>query len=123
MKKFSQPMQKVFLLAFLMGASVISVSASTISNDDDTDSKLVEAKVVEVTDTRISVIARTGVEHVIALDGAETKVQLAGKVVSAKDVRVGDIINIELDENNPVKFAKNIFIALPSDSEVARARP
>ncbi len=89
----------------------------------DTDTKLNEAKVVEVTDTRISVMARTGVEHVIAVDGAETKVKLAGKMISAKDVRVGDIITIELDENNSVKFAKNIFIALPSNSQVARARP
>ena len=122
MKDFSQQTLKVFLLTIVMGISAVTGSALTI-NDDDTDTKLVEAKVIEVTDTRISVMARTGVEHVIALDGAETRVELAGKMISPKDVRVGDIINIELDENNPVKFAKNILIALPSDSQVARARP
>ncbi|MGB7925135.1 MAG: hypothetical protein WCF57_17990 [Pyrinomonadaceae bacterium] len=83
-------------------------AATDASSDEDTDLRIVDAKVVEVTDGRISVIARSGVEHVIAIDRAGTKVMIDGEVVSCKDVREGDVLTIELDAQNPVKFARNI---------------
>ena len=91
--------------------------------DEDTDSRLVNAKVVEVTDARISVIARTGVEHVIAINDTGTKVSVEGKEISLKDLREGDVVTIELDEVNPLKFAKNIELASQSIQEVARRKP
>jgi hypothetical protein len=111
-----------FLFAVLMTTSATTGTA-TVNNDPGTNSRIVEARVVEATDARISVIAQTGVEHVIAVDGAGTKVKVDGQPMSPKDVRVGDIITVELDEMNPVKFAKNIDITLSSNSQVARARP
>ena len=88
---------------------------------EDTDLRLIDARVVEVTDARISVIARTGVEHVIAIDRTDTKVAIDGEIVSLKDVREGDVITIELDAQNPVKFARNI--SMRSDTmELARNR-
>ena len=75
----------------------------------------------EDTDTRISVIARTGVEHVIAIDRTDTKVTIDGMGVSLQDVREGDVVTVELDANNPMKFARNILMR--SDQvEVARNR-
>ena len=90
------------------------------SGGDDTDTLIVEAKVVEVADSHISVMARSGVEHVIAVDRAGTKVTLGGRVVSLKDVREGDVVTVELDAKKPVKFAKNI--SMRSDEQVARVR-
>ena len=87
----------------------------------DTDLRLVDARVVEVTDGRISAIARTGVEHVIAIDRADTVVTINGHEVSLKEIREGDVITVELDAQNPMKFAKNI--SLRSDNiQVARNR-
>ena len=95
--------------------------ASDGDQTEDTDLRLIDARVVEVTDARISVIARTGVEHVIAIDRTDTKVAIDGEVVSLKDVREGDVITIELDAQNPVKFARNI--SMRSDTmELARNR-
>jgi translation initiation factor IF-1 len=93
------------------------------SEEEDTDTRFIDAKVVEVNDTRISVMTRTGVEHVIAIDGKDTRVRIAGKLVSLKDVREGDVVTVDLDEQNPLKFARNIVIAAQSDSAVAKARP
>lgn len=94
------------LLVFLCSAPV------TAKNDDhqDTDTRMVDAKVVEVNDAHISVIARTGVEHVIAIDRTDTKVTINGQVVSLKDLREGDVVTVELDANKQVKFAKNILM-------------
>ena len=90
-------------------------------DDKDTDTRLVNAKVLEITDARVSVLAQTGVEHVIAIDMEKTRVTREGKSVSIKEVREGDIITIELDENNPVKFAKNISMQVETTA-VARNR-
>lgn len=103
--------------------AVFQTSALAADGEEDTDTRLVEAKVVEVTDARISVIARTGVEHVIGIDNSDTKVRVEGKLVSLKDVREGDVVTIELDEVSPVKFARNIQIATQNGSQVARAKP
>ncbi len=122
MMRTNQRIITVFLFTVVLTTFSITGTAA-ISNDPDTDTRIVEARVVEATDARISVIAQTGVEHVIAVDGAGTKVKVDGQAMSPKDVRVGDIITVELDEMNPVKFAKNIDATLSSDSQVARARP
>lgn len=96
-------------------------AVTTSDNDEDTDLRIVDAKVVEVTDDRISVIARSGVEHVIAIDRAGTKVMIDGEVVSCKDVREGDVLTIELDAQNPMKFARNISMR-SENTVVARNR-
>ena len=104
--------------------AVFSTNALAASGaDDDTDTRFVDAKVTEVNDRHISVMARTGVEHVIAIDSADTKVKIDGQLVSLKDVREGDIVTVELDEQNPLKFAKNIVIAAQANNQVAKARP
>ena len=111
----------VIFAALLMAFSPAIIWAATDGDDEDTDLRLVDARVVEVTDAHVSVIARTGVEHVIAVDRVDTKVTIDGQVVSLKDVREGDVITVELDPQNPMMFAKNI--SMRSDMiEVARNR-
>ena len=102
--------------------SYTAVRASHLEDaNEDTDTRMIDAKVVEVTDARISIVARTGVEHVIAIDRADTKVTIDGLVVSLQDLREGDVVTVELDADNPMKFAKNI--SMRSDqTEVARNR-
>jgi hypothetical protein len=113
-------------LASILAAALLTlfsnaVYAATGGSDEDTDTRFVQAKIVEVAETHISVMARTGVEHVIAVDRKSTKVTIDGQAVSLKDVREGDIATIELDAQKQVKFARNI--ALQSDqSQVARVR-
>ncbi len=104
--------------------SINIFAASNNANDPktDTDMRMVDAKVVEVTDTHISVMARTGVEHVIAVDRLDTKAVIDGHSISLKDVREGDVITIDLDAKNPVKFAKNISVQ-PNRDQVATLVP
>ena len=109
----------IYLLTILLTVFSTSVAAA-VHSDDDSDTRMVNVEVFEVSDTRISVIAQSGVEHVIAVDSANTKVKIDGKIVSLKDVRRGYIVTIELDELNPLKLAKNIDVAPKSGSEVAR---
>ena len=92
-----------FLILFSISAQGVYARV-----EEDTDTRFVNARVVEITDARLSVIAQTGVEHVIAVDREKTRVTINGRSVSLKDVREGDIITIDLDEANPIKFAKNI---------------
>lgn len=109
-------------LAPLLAASLLmffSIQAAVIASDEDTDTRIIGAKVVEVAEEHISVMARSGVEHVIAVNRAGTKVTIDGEVVSLKDVREGDIVTIELDEQREVKFAKNILMR---SVEIARVR-
>jgi hypothetical protein len=102
-------------------SSATALAANVEDPNEDTDTRMIDAKVVEVTDTRISIIARSGVEHVIAIDRTDTKVTIDGMAVSLQDVREGDVVNVELDANNPMKFARNI--SMRSDqTEVARNR-
>ena len=110
------------VLALFSSAYGARAAAAQVEDaNEDTDTRMVDAKVVEVTDTRISIIARTGVEHVIAIDRTDTKVTIDGLGVSLQDVREGDVVTVELDANNPVKFARNI--SMRSDqTEVARNR-
>ncbi len=108
----------VLMAAFSASAQAVSESLAV---DEDTETRLVDAKVVEVTDGRISIFARSGVEHVIAIDNEKTKVTIEGQAVSLKDLREGDLITVELDEKNPVKFAKNISLK-STQEQVARVR-
>jgi hypothetical protein len=105
-------MRLKYLAAFFVSMTImlfaVNARAGGSGDEKDTDTRLVNAKVVEITDARVSVMAQTGVEHVIAIDIDKTRVTRDGQNVSIKEVREGDIITIELDEMNPVKFAKNI---------------
>ncbi len=107
-------------VALLMFFS-IGIQAAPVGNDEDTDTRIVEARVVEVAEAHVSVMARTGVEHVIAVDREGTKVMINGEVVSLKDLREGDVVTIELDAQKPVKFARNIEMR-SEGSQVARVR-
>lgn len=106
----------LMMIAVFIFAAGMTPAADT--NDEDTDTRIVEAEVVEITATRISVIARSGVEHVIALDDTHTKITADGETVNIKDVREGDVVTIELDAESPLKLAKNIQVA---GTQVARA--
>ena len=98
-----------------------AAQAAIGDTDEDTDNRIVQARIVEVAESRISVMARTGVEHVISVDRAGTRVTIDGRVVSLKDVREGDIATIELDAQKVVKFARNILMR-SEQSQVARVR-
>ncbi len=108
----------IFLAAFFS----IPVLASN-GDEEDTDTRFIDARVVEVSEQRISIIARSGVEHVIAIDSTDTKVQLKGKLIALKELREGDIVTVELDELNPLKFARNINVGVQANSEVAKSKP
>ncbi len=120
-------MKRQRLAALLAALLIAAFSGTALAADDmeeDTDNRMVAARVVEVNDMRISVIARSGVEHVIAIDNSGTKVRIDGKLVSLKDVKEGDIVTVELDEQSSLKFAKHINIFSQSNGQqVARARP
>src|SRR4051812_18905392 len=115
-------MMKKRTLAAILAILLLMLLASTVVGrnvkDEDTDLRIIGAKVVEVADSHISVMARSGVEHVIAIDGNGTKVTIDGKKVSLKDVKEGNVVTVELDAKNPMKFAKNISMR---SEQVARA--
>ena len=106
------------LLAFFSNAAMAAIGDD---KSEDTDLRMVDARVVEVADGHISIIARTGVEHVIAIDSTNTQVTIEGQAVSLKDVREGDIITVELDEHSPVMFARTITMS-SEQAQVARVR-
>ncbi|MDX6695302.1 MAG: hypothetical protein QOF02_2905, partial [Blastocatellia bacterium] len=114
-------------LAGIMAALLLTLfsnAALAAGNDnemDDSETLIVNAKVVEVAEGHISVIARSGIEHVIAIDNADTKVTIEEQAVSLKDVREGDVVTIQLDEKNPMKFAKMISMNT-EQVQVARVR-
>ena len=108
-----------FLAALLLVFFATVVQGASDDPNKDTDTRMVGAKVVEVAESHISVMAQTGVEHVVAVDNVKTKVTLDGKVVSLKDMREGDVVTVELDAKNPVIFAKNISMR---SAEVAKVR-
>ena len=110
------------LLAIVLTAFV-AAPALAGTDGEDTDTRFVDAQVVEVTDDHISVFARTGVEHVIAMTDGDTKVTREGKLVSLKDLRQGDVVTVELDADRPLKFARHINIAARTNSDVASAKP
>jgi hypothetical protein len=111
-----------FLIAFLLSAFVYAPALAGVSDEEDTDARLVDAKVVEVNDRHISVIARTGVEHVIATDTTDTHVTFKGKRIAFKRLKVGDIVTVELDAVNPLKFARRIVVGEQAGSTLASVR-
>ena len=88
----------------------LGANAVRAANFDDNDTELVNVRVVEVGDERISVVTREGVEHVIAVCQINTQVKRGKQYVHCKDLRVDDVVTIELDETKPIKFAKNIVV-------------
>ena len=112
------------LFAVLLALAVYSpaLAASGGEQPQDTDVRKVDAKVVEVNERHISIVARTGVEHVIATDAADTHVTLKGRRIDLKKVRVGDIVTVDLDAANPLKFARRIIIGGQPGETLASAR-
>lgn len=103
-------------------ASYAPALAASDGEQKDTDVRKVDAKVVEVDSRHISIVARTGVEHVIATDAADTHVTLKGKRVDLKKLRVGDVVTVDLDVANPQKFARRIIIGEQAGETLASAR-
>lgn len=116
-RKFLVSTIAILLLTFFSTAAFAAIQ----TDDEDTDLSIINARVVEVAEGHISIIARTGVEHVIAIDNDGTKVTIEGQEVSLKEVREGDVITIELDEQNPIKFARTISMN-SAQVQVARVR-
>jgi hypothetical protein len=111
----------LFAVLLALAAYAPALAASD-GGEQDTDVRKVDAKVVEVNDGHISVVARTGVEHVIATDAADTHVTLKGKRVELKKLRVGDVVTVDLDVSNPLKFARRIIIGEQTGQTLASAR-
>jgi hypothetical protein len=112
------------LIAVLLALAAYApaLAASDTEKEKDSDTLMVDAKVVEVNQRHISVVARTGVEHVIATDAADTHVTLKGKRIATKSLRVGDLVTVELDALNPLKFARRIVIGDQAGATLASAR-
>jgi hypothetical protein len=110
------------LIAVMISLAVYAPALAASDGEKDTDTRMVDAQVVEVNDRHISVVARTGVEHVIATDAADTHVTLKGKRVAVKSLHVGDLVTVELDAANPLKFARRIVIGEQNASTLASAR-
>ena len=110
------------VMGILVSMAAYTASASAAQNDEDTDARMVDAKVVEVNGQHISVVARTGVEHVIATDTSDTHVVRKGKRVKFKELKVGDLVTVELDASKDVKFARHIVIGQQPSTDVASTR-
>lgn len=110
------------LVGLLLTLAVYAPALAATDAEKDSDTRMVDAKVVEVNERHISVIARTGVEHVVATDAADTHVTHKGKRIAIKNLRVGDVITVELDALNPLKFARNIVIGEQPGNALASAR-
>jgi len=110
------------LIAVLLALAAYAPALAASDGEEDTNVRMVDAKVVEVNNQHISVVARTGVEHVIATDAADTHVTLAGKRIELKKLRVGDVVTVDLDRANPLKFARRIVIGEQAGDTVASAR-
>ncbi len=113
-------MSKRILAALALLLLTLSPCAAFASGDNDTDTRFVKARVVEVGERRIAVITRSEVEHVIAVDGEGTKVRVGDRLVSVKDLREGDVVTVELDEAHPMKFARNITVGVRQAEQTAR---
>ncbi|HEV7903211.1 MAG TPA: hypothetical protein VGO96_05165, partial [Pyrinomonadaceae bacterium] len=107
MKRFNRAIFGVVAFALILGANVAQAARL---DDGDTDGRLVNVRIVEVSDERISVVTAEGVEHVISVCQINTQVRRGKQYVHCKDLRVDDVVTIVLDEDKPVKFAKNIEV-------------
>ena len=110
----------LFAVMLTLGTFAPALAASDAP--EDTDVRKVDAKVVEVNNRHISIVARTGVEHVIATDAADTRVTLRGKRVDLKRLRVGDLVTVDLDPASQLKFARRIIIGEQAGDTVASAK-
>lgn len=110
------------IIAVLLALAAHAPALAASDGEKDTDVLKVDAKVVEVNDRHISILARTGVEHVIATDAADTHVTLKGKRVAIKNLRVGDVVTVELEAHNPLKFARRIVIGEQAGAALASAK-
>ena len=111
------------LFAVLLAlAAYAPALAAADGEQQDTNVRMVDAKVVEVNQRHISVVARTGVEHVIATDAADTHVTLKGKRIDLKKLRVGDVVTVDLDVENPLKFARRIVIGEQAGETLTAAK-
>ena len=110
----------LFAVLLTLAASAPALAASDAQKDADL--RMVDAKVVEVNERHISVIARTGVEHVIATDAADTHVTHKGRRVELKRLRVGDIVTVHLDAASQLKFARRVIIGEQAGDSVASAQ-
>ena len=107
MKKFNRAIFGVIAFALMLGANVAQAARL---DDNDTEGRLVNVRIVEVTNEHISVVTREGVEHVISVCQINTQVRRGKQYVHCKDLRVDDVVTIVLDEDKPIKFAKNIDV-------------
>jgi hypothetical protein len=110
------------LIAIMLALAAYAPALAASGGEKDSDTRMVDAKVVEVNDTHISIVARTGVEHVIATDDADTHVSFKGKRIAVKKLRVGDLVTVELDAASPLKFARRIVIGEQAGSTLASVR-
>src|SRR5215210_8147666 len=110
------------LIAVMLTLGTYAPALAASDGPQDTDVRKVDAKVVEVNDRHISIVARTGVEHVIATDAADTHVTLRGKRIDLKKLRVGDVVTVDLDASSQLKFARRIVIGEQSGDTVASAK-
>ncbi|MDQ3920631.1 MAG: hypothetical protein M3348_19395 [Acidobacteriota bacterium] len=110
------------LFAVILALAAYAPALAAASDDEDTNVRMVDAKVVEVNSRHISVVARSGVEHVIATDAADTHVTHKGKRVDMQRLKVGDVVTVDLDAANPLKFARRIVIGEQAGSMVASAK-
>ncbi|MFL6207574.1 MAG: hypothetical protein ACJ74W_01915 [Pyrinomonadaceae bacterium] len=109
-----------FGVALLLALSATRALAVAADDAEDTDARMVAARVVEINDQHISVMARSGVEHVIAIDRAGTRIKRGTKYVTFAELHKGDIVTLELDATKQVKFAKQIEITRAAGDQVAR---
>ena len=110
------------LIAVMLTLAAYTPTLAASDGAQDTDVRKVDAKVVEVNEQHISIVARTGVEHVIATDAADTHVTLRGKRVGLKKLRVGDMVTVDLDASSQMKFARRIVIGEQAGDTVASAK-
>ncbi|HEX8070430.1 MAG TPA: hypothetical protein VF546_10795 [Pyrinomonadaceae bacterium] len=108
-------------LGVALALALCGAARAATHEEEDTDVRLVGARVVEVQDEHISVVARTGVEHVIGVDRASTRVKRGDRFVSCGELRKDDVVTVDLDETRSVKFAKQIEVTQQAGSAVARA--
>jgi nitrite reductase/ring-hydroxylating ferredoxin subunit len=110
------------LFAMMLTLAAYAPALAASDGAGDTDVRKVDAKVVEVNEQHISIVARTGVEHVIATDAADTHVTLRGKRVGLKKLRVGDVVTVDLDASSQMKFARRIVIGEQAGDTLASAK-
>ncbi|HEX8633002.1 MAG TPA: hypothetical protein VF703_02505 [Pyrinomonadaceae bacterium] len=107
MKTYNRAILGALAVMLMFGTSVVRAANF---DDHDPEGRLVNVRVVEVSDERISVMTREGVEHVIAVCQVNTQVKRGKQYVHSKDLRVDDVVTIVLDAEKTVKFAKNIEV-------------